>query len=99
MNEFELGQHLGAIAEQLKGMNARLDRGDERFDRIETTLAKTVQPQLAELMVFKGNVGKVVVAAGGIAMAAFGLVWQGITHYGSDLLALVMSFVQARRVS
>jgi hypothetical protein len=99
MDPFEIGKQLGELIGEVKALNVKADKFDERLGGIETTLSKTVQPQLATLMTFRGQVGKVTVTAGAIAMSAAGLVWHGLAQYGSDILNLVLGLAQGRRVS
>jgi hypothetical protein len=86
---FAIGKQLGAILEKQIAIDEKLDAVIARQDATERELRETVRPRLAELMAFKGHVGKAVIAAGAVAMSAFGLVWQGITHYWSDIVGLV----------
>ena len=99
MDPFEIGKQLGAIAEAQRTLSEKMDGVGDRVGAIEATLAKTVQPQLAELMAFKGRTAQIVIAAAGVATGGLTLVWQGLAHYWSDILAVVTSLLQARRAS
>lgn len=69
----------------------KLERVDERLEKIEPVVTKEVgdiRVDVAELKLFRANVGKMVAIAGMLVTGAVYLLWQGIAAFSGDIKAL-----------